>query len=297
MQDRSPPARRNHLQRTAGPYIWVKRRNTHCEQTSSAVAPNADMQRLLQCVRFVPMRIGPSPRSLQPRVLGKSRCRKCSGFGGWILVIRQSWKGVIPPDPPAEWQDRDCQPIVYRADGTGFERLILTGQCFNLAGEAIDALIQPAPVACQLLDDTQHAGRQGKEHGRTIPLADFGRLSWRHVKITPEPRRFGLTAFLAAGACMPRQQAKLARGAKDKEHAMSQIPNSAIAVIGIDIGKNSFHVVGHDARGAIVLRQKWSRGQVEARLANVPPCLIGMEACVGAHHLSRNLASLGHLRG
>jgi hypothetical protein len=66
---------------------------------------------------------------------------------------------------------------------------------------------------------------------------------------------------------------------------MSQTPNTAIAVIGIDIdiGKNSFHVVGHDARGAIVLRQKWSRGQVEARLANMPPCLIGMEACVGAH--------------
>ena len=50
---------------------------------------------------------------------------------------------------------------------------------------------------------------------------------------------------------------------------MSQTPNTAIAVIGIDIGKNSFHVVGHDARGAIVLRQKWSRGQVEARLANI----------------------------
>ena len=93
---------------------------------------------------------------------------------------------------------------------------------------------------------------------------------------------------------LPRQQAKLARGAKDEEHAMSQTANTAIAVIGIDIGKNSFHVVGHDARGAIVLRQKWSRGQVEARLANIPPCLIGMEACVGAHHLSRKLASLGH---
>jgi len=75
---------------------------------------------------------------------------------------------------------------------------------------------------------------------------------------------------------------------------MSQKLNSAIAVIGIDIGKNSFHVVGHDKRGAIVLRQKWSRGQVEARLANVPPCLIGMEACVGAHHLSRKLQALGH---
>ena len=42
-----------------------------------------------------------------------------------------------------------------------------------------------------------------------------------------------------------------------------------------------------DDRGAIALRQKWSRGQIEVRLANMPPCLIGMEACVGAHHLSR----------
>jgi hypothetical protein len=52
---------------------------------------------------------------------------------------------------------------------------------------------------------------------------------------------------------------------------MSQTPNIAIAVIGIDIGKNSFHVLGHDARGAIVLRQKWSHGQVEARLATALP--------------------------
>ena len=70
---------------------------------------------------------------------------------------------------------------------------------------------------------------------------------------------------------------------------MSQKLESAIAVIGIDIGKNSFHVVGHDERGAIVLRQKWSRGQVETRFANMSPCLIGMEACVGAHHLSRTM--------
>ena len=70
---------------------------------------------------------------------------------------------------------------------------------------------------------------------------------------------------------------------------MSQKSSCAIAVVGIDIGKNSFHIVGLNGRGAIVLRQKWSRGQVEARLANMPPCLIGMEACVGAHHLSRQL--------
>ena len=41
---------------------------------------------------------------------------------------------------------------------------------------------------------------------------------------------------------------KLARGAKVKEHVMSEKLNSAIAVIGIDIGKNSFHVIGQDAR-------------------------------------------------
>jgi len=69
---------------------------------------------------------------------------------------------------------------------------------------------------------------------------------------------------------------------------------NAIAVVGIDIGKNSFHIVALDDRGAIVLRQKWSRSQIEVRFANMPPCLIGMEACVGAHHLSRKLKAFGH---
>jgi transposase len=88
----------------------------------------------------------------------------------------------------------------------------------------------------------------------------------------------------------------LAGGTEDKEHAMSQKleTSPAPAVIGIDIGKNSLHIVGQNLRGAIVLRQKWSRGQAEARLANLPPCRIGMEACVGAHHLSRRLQMLGH---
>jgi transposase len=66
-------------------------------------------------------------------------------------------------------------------------------------------------------------------------------------------------------------------------------PQTAIAVVGIDIGKNSFHIIGLDNRGAIVLRQKWSRSQIEARFANMPPCLVGVEACVGAHHLSGRL--------
>jgi predicted butyrate kinase (DUF1464 family) len=65
----------------------------------------------------------------------------------------------------------------------------------------------------------------------------------------------------------------LVRGTNDKERAMAA-PKQSIAFIGIDIGKNSFHVVGLDDCGAIVLRQKWSRGQVEARFANMAPCLM-----------------------
>jgi transposase len=75
---------------------------------------------------------------------------------------------------------------------------------------------------------------------------------------------------------------------------MSNKSTATVATMGIDIGKNSFHVVGLARRGAIVLRQKWSRSQIEARVANMPPCLIGMEACVGAHHLRRTLQSQGH---
>ena len=62
---------------------------------------------------------------------------------------------------------------------------------------------------------------------------------------------------------------------------MSQTLKTSVAVIGIDIGKNSFHLVGQDRRGAIVLRQKWSRGQVETRLANLPPCLIAWRPASG----------------
>jgi transposase len=75
---------------------------------------------------------------------------------------------------------------------------------------------------------------------------------------------------------------------------MPRQSKDTVAVLGIDIGKNTFHLVGLNKRGAIVLRQKLSRRQLDARLANLPPCLIGMEACVGAHHLSRKLHAVGH---
>jgi transposase len=77
-------------------------------------------------------------------------------------------------------------------------------------------------------------------------------------------------------------------------HTKSAKCKSLIAVIGIDIGKNVFHLIGLDKRGAIILKSKLSRGQLENFLANLPSCLIGMEACSGAHHLSRKLIALGH---
>src|SRR5262245_18452534 len=71
-------------------------------------------------------------------------------------------------------------------------------------------------------------------------------------------------------------------------------PSTAAGTIGIDLGKNSFHLVGLDQRGAIVLQLKCSRAQLERRLTNNPSCLIGIEACSGAHYISRQLATLRH---
>jgi len=67
-----------------------------------------------------------------------------------------------------------------------------------------------------------------------------------------------------------------------------------IATIGIDIGKNTFHLIGLDKQGAIVMQTKLSRSQLGRRLVTVSPCLIGMEACSGAHHIGRMLEEFGH---
>jgi transposase len=74
----------------------------------------------------------------------------------------------------------------------------------------------------------------------------------------------------------------------------SQKTPETITTIGIDVGKNTFHLVGLDKRGAIALQQKVSRSQLELRLSNFPRCLIGMEACSGTHHIGRQLTALGH---
>jgi transposase len=68
----------------------------------------------------------------------------------------------------------------------------------------------------------------------------------------------------------------------------------AVTAIGMDMGKNTLHMIGLDARGAIVLREKVSRGRIALRFANMPPCLIGIEAGLATHYVARELAALGH---
>ena len=70
--------------------------------------------------------------------------------------------------------------------------------------------------------------------------------------------------------------------------------HSVTTTIGIDMGKNTLHMVGLDANGAIVLREKVSRGRIGSRLTNLPPCLIGIEAGMATHYVARELAALGH---
>ena len=64
--------------------------------------------------------------------------------------------------------------------------------------------------------------------------------------------------------------------------------------IGIDTGKNTLHLIGLDDQGAIVLREKIARGRIAARLANVPRCLIGIEAGMATHYVARELSALGN---
>jgi transposase len=65
-------------------------------------------------------------------------------------------------------------------------------------------------------------------------------------------------------------------------------------MIGLDLAKNVFQVHGIDASGKVVVRRQLRRGQVENFFANLPPTIVGMEACGGAHHWGRMLEKLGH---
>jgi len=67
-----------------------------------------------------------------------------------------------------------------------------------------------------------------------------------------------------------------------------------VTTIGLDIAKSVFQVHGVDQHGNVVLRQRLSRGNVLVFFANLPRCVIGLEACGGAHYWARELTKVGH---
>jgi transposase len=67
-----------------------------------------------------------------------------------------------------------------------------------------------------------------------------------------------------------------------------------ISMIGLDLAKNVFQIHGIDAAGKVVLRRQVHRGQMEKFFAQLPPTVVGMEACGGAHHWARVFQRLGH---
>src|ERR1700748_1747456 len=71
-------------------------------------------------------------------------------------------------------------------------------------------------------------------------------------------------------------------------------PCAPLASIGIDIGKEVFHVVGFDADGKIAFRRKIKRLALVETFKRLPPSIVGMEACLSAHFVSRALRQLGH---
>ncbi len=68
---------------------------------------------------------------------------------------------------------------------------------------------------------------------------------------------------------------------------------SCLKSVGIDIGKDVFHLVGFDTDGAVVLRRKIKRLALVKEFKKLPPCIVGMEACLSAHFVSRTLRGLG----
>jgi transposase len=67
-----------------------------------------------------------------------------------------------------------------------------------------------------------------------------------------------------------------------------------LAILGIDLAKSVFHLHGADARGREVLRKRLSRAQLLPFIANLPRCVVAMEACSGAHNWAREVTRLGH---
>ncbi|ETW10788.1 ISSpo1, transposase [Roseivivax marinus] len=65
-----------------------------------------------------------------------------------------------------------------------------------------------------------------------------------------------------------------------------------LAVVGLDIGRDTFHLVGFDGTGQVALRKQVKRLSLKATFEKLPRCVVGMEACMSAHFVSLALRDL-----
>lgn len=137
--------------------------------------------------------------------------------------------------------------------------------------------------SASLVDENQMFGvkiRLGVEpsltpHGNVVP----------RLLVRVRLRRFyGMARPLSSGAMM-------AIGTR-RRGLMTKTP---IAVLGIDLGKNSCSLAGMDAAGALVMRKRMTRDAIVTFATNFPACAIAMEACCGAHFPGRTLALYGRV--
>jgi transposase len=119
------------------------------------------------------------------------------------------------------------------------------------------------------------------------------------VRLGLEP---GLAGGLHVGALLFGRMAGLlwngpplpAARLTSRPHAMKKERAMTIAILGVDLGKNICSVVGLDITGAVVLRRRMRRQTLIGLAAELPACVVAMEACCGAHHLGRIFAGQGH---
>src|SRR6516162_1936894 len=76
--------------------------------------------------------------------------------------------------------------------------------------------------------------------------------------------------------------------------AKKETTTASLAVVGVDIGKEVLHLVGLNTDGTIAFRRRIRRFSLKDVFEQLPPCVVGMEACLSAHFVSRTLRTLGH---
>ena len=108
------------------------------------------------------------------------------------------------------------------------------------------------------------------------------RSNVRPILLGSPQRLYGMARPLLSGAVWRRVR---------RRGPMTKTP---IATLGIDLGKNSCSLAGMDASGALILRRRMTREGLIKFAAELPPCVVAMEACCGAHYLGRTFKAQGH---